>query len=160
MDPLLFTASLYREVGFAFSRSSGAGGQNVNKVNTKVTACVAVDRLQGLSKEEMALVKNRLAGRLSGEGLLCVTAQDTRSQTRNRELALQRLEALLHGARHIRAKRRATRPTQASRRARLESKKRQSLKKSARKRPGGEFYQLDLEGMLQPRMHGRVSRRS
>jgi ribosome-associated protein len=139
MDSRLFAASLYREVSFTFSRSAGAGGQNVNKVSTKVTACVAVDRLQGLSEEEAALIRSRLAGRISAEGLLSVTAQDTRSQARNRELALQRLEALLHGARHVHAKRRTTRPTQSSRRARLESKKRQSLKKSARRKPGGEF---------------------
>jgi ribosome-associated protein len=139
MDWRLFTASLYREVSFTFSRSAGAGGQNVNKVNTKVTACVAPDRLAGFSEEEAALLRSRLAGRINSAGLLCVTAQDTRSQARNRELALQRLEVLLRGAARVHAKRRATRPTPASRRARLESKKRQALKKSARGKPGGEF---------------------
>jgi ribosome-associated protein len=133
MNEELFTVSLYREVSFSFSRSAGAGGQNVNKVNTKVTASVAVDRLEGFTDEETVLVRTRLAGRISGEGILAVSAQDTRSQVRNRELALQRLEALLRGARHIHAKRRPTRPSKASRQARLEGKKRQSAKKSNRR---------------------------
>jgi ribosome-associated protein len=138
MDLELFTDSLYRETRFTFSRSAGAGGQNVNKVSTKVTACVAVDRLRGLSGEEIALIRSRLAGRISGEGVLCVTAQDTRSQARNRDLAMQRIAALLCGARHTHAKRRATRPTRSSCRARLESKRRLSLKKSTRRKPGEE----------------------
>jgi ribosome-associated protein len=139
MDSRLFTASLYRETGFTFSRSAGAGGQNVNKVSTKVTASVAVNRLEGLSEEEAALIRKRLAGRISGGGILSVTAQDTRSQARNRELALHRLEDLLRGARRVHARRRATGPTQSSRRARLESKKRHSRKKADRRKPGGDL---------------------
>ncbi|MDR1932704.1 MAG: aminoacyl-tRNA hydrolase [Spirochaetales bacterium] len=135
MDSELFSASLYREVRFSFSRSAGAGGQNVNKVSTKVTASVAIDKLEGLTAEDLALIRTRLAGRISGGGLLSVSAQDSRSQIRNRELALQRLEALLRGARHTHAKRRATRPTSASRRARLEGKKRQARKKANRQNP-------------------------
>jgi ribosome-associated protein len=135
MDSELFTASLYREVVFSFSRSAGAGGQNVNKVSTKVTAAVAIDKLEGLTDEDRALIKTRLAGRISGDGFLSVSAQDTRSQIRNRELALQRIENLLRGARHTHAKRRPTRPTSASRRARLEGKKLQARKKANRKSP-------------------------
>jgi ribosome-associated protein len=138
MDIELFTASLYREVRFSFSRSAGAGGQNVNKVNTRVTASVALDKLEGLRGEEAALIKTRLAGRVSAEGILRVSAQDTRSQLRNRELALQRLEALLRAGRRVRAKRRATLPTPGARRARLESKKKAALKKQSRKKPGAE----------------------
>jgi ribosome-associated protein len=138
MDTQLFTASLYREVSFTFSRSAGAGGQNVNKVSTKVTAAVDPDKLEGLTADEAALIKSRLAGRINAEGVLAVTAQDTRSQARNRELAMQRLEALLRAARHSHAKRRATRPTQASRRARLEGKKHSAIKKANRRRPGAE----------------------
>ena len=138
MDNELFAASLYREVRFSFSRSAGAGGQNVNKVNTRVTAQVAVDALEGLTEEEAALIKTRLASRISAEGYISVSAQDTRSQLQNRELALQRLTALLRAARHIRAQRRPTRPTASSRKRRQENKKRVSLKKAGRRRPDGE----------------------
>jgi ribosome-associated protein len=138
MDAELFAASLYREVRFSFSRSAGAGGQNVNKVNTRVTASIDPDKLEGLSGEERSLIKTRLSGRIGAGGLLSVSAQDTRSQLRNRELALQRLEALLRAGQRTHAKRRTTRPTQASRRTRLESKKKASLKKLRRKRPGAE----------------------
>lgn len=131
-------ASLYRETVFTFSRSAGAGGQNVNKLSTKVRASVALSGLRGLSDEEIALIRERLAGRISGGDILSVTVQDTRSQARNRELALRRLDVLVCGARRILAKRRATRPTQSSCRVRLESKKRHSWKKAARRKPGGE----------------------
>jgi ribosome-associated protein len=135
MDSELFTLSLYREVKFSFSRSAGAGGQNINKVSTKVTASVAVDKLEGLTAEERDLLHVRLARRISREGLLSVSAQDTRSQSLNRDLALQRLENLLLNARHIHARRKATRPTGISRRVRLENKKRQARKKANRKQP-------------------------
>ncbi|MCL1818733.1 MAG: aminoacyl-tRNA hydrolase [Spirochaetaceae bacterium] len=138
MDHELFTASLYREVRFSFSRSGGPGGQNVNKVSTRVTASVAVGALDGLTEEEAALIKTRLASRISAEGFISVSVQDTRSQLRNRELALQRLEALLRAGRHSRAQRRPTRPTASSLRRRQENKKRVSQKKAGRLKPGTE----------------------
>lgn len=136
MDWGLFIASLYRETCFTFSRSAGAGGQNVNKLSTKVRASVALSSLRGLSGEEFALIRERLAGRISGGDILSVTVQDTRSQAQNRDLALRRLEALVRGARRIHAKRRATHPTLSSCRVRLEGKKLHSRKKAARRKPG------------------------
>jgi ribosome-associated protein len=134
----LFTASLSREARFSFSRSEGAGGQNVNKVNTRVTVSVPLEKLAGLTETEITLIKTRLASRLSAEGCLTLSAQDTRSQARNRTLALTRIEALIIWARRMPARRRPTRPTASSCRKRLESKKITARKKGARKKPDAE----------------------
>ena len=135
VDHELFLAALQREVRFSFSRSAGCGGQNVNKVSTRVTASLDLSRLEGLTDEEAALIRARLARRINAEGILSVTAQDTRSQARNRGLAVFRLEELLGAALLPRAKRRPTKPTTASRRARREAKKHSARKKAERKRP-------------------------
>jgi ribosome-associated protein len=123
------------ELEFSFSRSSGPGGQNVNKVNSKVLARVAIDRLAGLSGQELALLRERLAGRLTIAGELLVTADDERDQVRNRGTALERLEALIVSAARIPKTRRPTKPTRGSRERRLSSKRVRSSSKQLRKPP-------------------------
>jgi ribosome-associated protein len=122
-------------VELSFSRSSGAGGQNVNKTSTRATVSVRPDLLEGLDEEERRRMTARLAGRLSGEGVLSVSAQDTRSQLRNRELAVRRLEDLLLRALQEPKKRTRTRPTAASRLRRLEGKRRAGVRKNLRRPP-------------------------
>jgi len=113
------------------SRSSGPGGQNVNKVETRVTIEVDVDALP-LDDVQKARVRERLAGRINREGVLRVTSQAERSQLGNRDRALARLEELLRDAVAEEKPRKKTRPSRASKEARLEAKKRRSERKRLR----------------------------
>jgi ribosome-associated protein len=135
MDFELLVSSLARETVFSFSRSSGAGGQNVNKVSTRVTVSVPVEVLEGLSDADRVLLRSRLANRISTEGILSLSVQDTRSQLHNRDLALERLEALVFNALKKQKKRRPTRPSAAAHARRLDGKKQGGIKKHRRRKP-------------------------
>ena len=124
-------ASIEAVVGFDFARSGGPGGQNVNKVNSKATARVSIGAL-GLGAADLALARSRLASRLVENDILAVSASDTRSQLLNRELAVDRLVALLFAALKREKPRRATAPTRASRERRITSKKKDSETKRGR----------------------------
>lgn len=121
-----------RELSFQASRSGGAGGQNVNKVASKVELRFHVAESQLLSEEEKALVQEKLGSRINGEGYLQVVCQAERSQLQNKEQCIERFYELLRQALTRQKKRKATKPTRASVRKRLESKRRQSDKKASR----------------------------
>ncbi len=116
-----------------FSRSSGPGGQNVNKVNTKVTARINIDSIEILNEIEKDLVKTRLRNRINDEGELVISVSDTRSQLKNREIALIRMSSLIGGSLQVQKKRKKTRPSRAAKEKRLENKKKISEKKSRRR---------------------------
>jgi ribosome-associated protein len=117
------------EIELRASRSSGPGGQHANVTASRVEAVFDVHASETLSDAQKARVAARLGPRVTA------TAQDTRSQLRNRELALQRLAHRLAGALEVRRPRSATRPTAASKRRRLESKRRRGDVKRTRRRP-------------------------
>lgn len=86
------------ELAFTTSRSSGPGGQNVNKVNTRVTLLFDLDRSPSLLEEQRSLIHERLAGRINKEGVLRVIVQRHRTQLANREEAVRKFADLLHAA--------------------------------------------------------------
>ena len=120
------------EVDVRVSRSSGPGGQHANVTASRVQASFDVAASSALTEAQKARVIARLGPRVTA------TAQDARSQARNRELALERLRRRLEAALTPRAPRHATRPTAGSVRRRLEVKRRQGERKRDRRRPGGE----------------------
>jgi ribosome-associated protein len=117
------------EIEVRTSRSSGPGGQHANVTASRVEAVFDVCASRALSEEQ----RRRISARLGP--VVRAVAQDTRSQLRNRELALERLRARLEGALAVQRPRRATKPTAASRRRRAESKRRRSEVKRLRRRP-------------------------
>jgi ribosome-associated protein len=122
------------ELDVRVSRSSGAGGQHVNKTSSRVEIFWNVQASRALSDDQRARLLERLASRLTTEGSIRVVASDMRSQSRNRDLAEERLAEMVRRALVIPKKRRPTRPTKASKEARLEGKKRQSHKKRERQK--------------------------
>ena len=117
------------EIELRTSRSSGPGGQHANVTASRVEAVFDVHASATLSEAQKA----RIAGRLSPR--VTASAQDTRSQLRNRELALERLAERLGAALEVARPRRKTRPTTASRRKRVDAKRRRGETKQARRRP-------------------------
>jgi ribosome-associated protein len=107
----------------AFSRSSGPGGQNVNKVSTKALLRVSLVALEGVTDEERARLLAKLGAKLTTEGELIVQVQDERSQLLNRELAVERVMHTIEAALHRPKPRRKTKPTKASNQRRLAAKK-------------------------------------
>jgi ribosome-associated protein len=118
-----------REVTLRASRSSGPGGQHANVTASRVEASFDVAASQALTAEQKARVMARCGP------VVRAVAQDARSQARNRELALQRLQARLTHAIAVPRARRPTKPTAASKARRVESKRRLSERKRARRRP-------------------------
>jgi ribosome-associated protein len=125
------------DIKFSFSRSGGPGGQNVNKLNTKVTARLKIERLSVLSEIEEERVRRQLKNRISEDDELVIHVHEQRNQIRNREQAQKRMVELIIKAMRKKRRRVATKPTEGSRKKRLMKKKKRSLIKKQRKR---EFF--------------------
>lgn len=132
MNPRLLHASLELSSVIEYVRSSGPGGQNVNKTSTKAVVRVSLAKVEGLSEAERERIRERLASRLTTGDELIVYAQEERSQAANRETALARLEALIVKAAHKPKTRRPTKPTRASQERRITRKKARSQIKKGR----------------------------
>lgn len=120
------------EIELRASRSSGPGGQHANVTASRIEAVFDVEASQALDEEH----KRRIRARLGP--VVRATAQDTRSQARNRDLALERLASRLASALVVQRPRRATEPSRAARRRRAEAKRRRSEIKQGRRRPGAD----------------------
>lgn len=121
------------ELTFSASRSSGAGGQNVNKVNTKVELRFDIGASQLLTDDEKARLLDKLASRLTQDGILIVVSQTERTQLRNKAACIDKFYEVLQAALTVQKKRKPTKPTVASKERRLESKKRLSERKAQRR---------------------------
>ena len=121
-----------------FSRSSGPGGQNVNKLNTRVTVSLNIDECDVFTDAQKAKLRHVLKSRIDKEGFLSLSCQDYRSQHANRSAVLERLAEMIDAALKPVKKRRPTKPSKASIERRLQSKqKRAQLKKLRGKPPLG-----------------------
>lgn len=123
------------ELTITFARSSGAGGQNVNKTSTKATVRWSVGKSQVVSTAEKNLVRKKLANRLTWGDEIIISSEEERSQPQNKARAIARLQALVAQALKVSKKRMATKPTLGSKRRRLDSKKRHSQQKKQRREP-------------------------
>ncbi len=129
------TADIVKELNFKAIRSSGAGGQHVNKTSSQIELTFDLEKSNALSNAEKTLLKTKLSSKLTKENLLILSCQETRSQHRNKNIAIKRFLEVLKTS-LIRPKRRkATRPSKASIKRKVENKKRISVKKVLRKKP-------------------------
>ena len=122
------------EIQLQTTRSGGKGGQNVNKVETAVIAYFNISASQILSEEQKQIVSEKLLNRINSEGSLVVKSQTFRTQLENKEEAIKKVNELITSALKKKKARISTRPSKQSKEKRLDSKKRSSQVKDARKK--------------------------
>jgi ribosome-associated protein len=127
--------TILNECQFKAVRSSGSGGQHVNKVSSKVELQFNVAQSEGLSDREKTRIQQKLASKLTQEHVLILQTGDRRSQHRNKQLVISRFLTLLKEALKVPKKRKPTKPTRASVTKRLETKQKNAVKKQLRKKP-------------------------
>lgn len=122
-----------KELNFKTSRSSGAGGQNVNKVETAVTVLWKVDESEFFNERQKALIQEKLKNRINLEGLLFLTVSESRTQLMNKNKAIEKIIDIVNKALIVPKTRIATKPSRAKKEKRLDTKKKISEKKENRK---------------------------
>lgn len=126
---------IVKELNFKAIRSSGAGGQHVNKTSSKIELTFDLENSLALSDKEKELLKEKLASKLTKDNQLILFCEETRSQHKNKELAIKRFVRLLKTNLIKPKKRRPTKPSRSSILKNVEKNKRNSLKKALRKKP-------------------------
>lgn len=128
-------SEIIKELKFKAIRSSGAGGQHVNKTSSKIELTFDLENSRALSNREKETLKEKLASKLTKEHQLIIFCEETRSQHKNKELAIKRFLRLLKKSLIKPKKRKPTKPSRSSIIKNVEKNKRNSLKKALRKKP-------------------------
>ena len=129
------TENILKELNFKAIRSSGAGGQHVNKTSSKIELTFDLENSNSLSDDEKALLKTKLSSKLTNENVLILFCEETRSQHRNKDLSIKRFLALIKTNLIQPKRRKKTKPSKGAIKKRLETKQRTSVRKALRKRP-------------------------
>jgi len=128
-------AKIIQELQFKAVRSSGAGGQHVNKVSTKIELSFDLDNSNALTETEKERIILKLSNRLTKENILLLQCDESRSQHKNKDLAIKRFLEVLENALIVPKKRRKTKPSKAAIEKRLQNKKKAAQKKVNRGKP-------------------------
>jgi len=135
MNKNIRNRGLEKEVQFNTSRSGGPGGQHANKVETSVELRFDVSNSYSLNRQEKRRLLKKLRNKITKEGKLIITAENSRSQAHNKEEALEKFFTMVEEALKVPKKRKPTKPSKAAKEKRLKEKKKHGEKKSYRKPP-------------------------
>jgi ribosome-associated protein len=122
-----------KELSFKTSRSSGAGGQNVNKVETSVAVLWKIEDSEFFNEDQKELIQNKLKNRINAEGFLFLTVSESRTQLANKNKAVEKILEIVDKALIVPKKRFATKPSKGQKQKRLDTKKKISEKKENRR---------------------------
>lgn len=126
---------ILKELNFKAIRSSGAGGQHVNKTSSKIELTFDLKNSSAITDEENVLLQKNLSTKLTKEDVLIIFCEETRSQHKNKELAIKRFLELIKNNLIVPKKRKKSKPSKSAIKKRLDSKQKNSVKKALRKRP-------------------------
>jgi len=126
---------IIKELNFKAVRSSGAGGQHVNKVSSKIELFFDLNNSSELTEDEKKLLFKNLSAKLTKENILILTCDESRSQHKNKEIVIKRFLEIITKGLKIPKKRKSTKPSKSSIKKRLEKKKKQAYKKVLRNKP-------------------------
>jgi ribosome-associated protein len=129
------TKLIIKELKFKAVRSSGAGGQHVNKVSSKIELTFDLQNSESFTEDEKALLIQKLKNKLTKDNILLLQCDESRSQHKNKEIVIDRFLNIISGGLIVKKPRKATKPSKSSIHKRLDKKKKQAFKKVFRKKP-------------------------
>lgn len=132
------TELIIKELKFKAVRSGGAGGQHVNKVSSKIELTFDLENSESFTEEEKALLIQKLKSKLTKDNVLLLQCDESRSQHKNKEIAIDRFLNIISGGLKVQKPRKATKPSKSSIVKRLEKKKKQAFKKVLRNKSNFE----------------------